>query len=66
MDLLEEIHAGGATIVMVTHDPLLAARADRNIQLADGMVLASAPADEQAELPRVYGQAVHAALAARV
>ena len=40
MELLEEIHANGTTIVMVTHDPELAARAERNIQLADGRVLA--------------------------
>ena len=39
MELLEEIHAGGATIVMVTHDLELARRADRNIQLLDGRVL---------------------------
>ena len=38
MELLEEIHAGGATIVMVTHDPELAGRAERNIQLLDGQV----------------------------
>jgi putative ABC transport system ATP-binding protein len=40
MELLEEIHADGATIVMVTHDPALASRAERNIQLMDGRVLA--------------------------
>jgi len=55
MDLLEEIHAGGATIVMVTHDPLLAARAGRNIQLADGRVLAGEAMDSQLEIPRSYG-----------
>ena len=38
MELLEEIHAGGTTIVMVTHDPELADRADRNIHLIDGRV----------------------------
>jgi putative ABC transport system ATP-binding protein len=36
MELLEEIHSGGTTIVMVTHDPDLAERADRNIHLIDG------------------------------
>ena len=39
MELLEEIHASGTTIVMVTHDPELANRADRTIQLVDGRVL---------------------------
>ena len=38
LDLLEQIHAGGTTIVMVTHDPDLANRAERNIQLIDGRV----------------------------
>ena len=38
MDLLEQIHASGTTIVMVTHDPDLARRANRNIHLIDGCV----------------------------
>jgi len=38
MELLEDIHANGTTIVMVTHDPVLADRADRNIHLIDGRV----------------------------
>jgi putative ABC transport system ATP-binding protein len=40
MELLEEIHSNGTTIVMVTHDPQLADRAQRIIQLVDGRVLA--------------------------
>ncbi len=40
MDLLEQIHADGTTIVMVTHDPDLANRAERNIHLIDGRVAA--------------------------
>ena len=39
MDLLEETRAAGATIVMVTHDPSLAARADRTIHVLDGRVI---------------------------
>lgn len=38
MDLLEEINANGTTIVMVTHDPELARRAHRNVQLLDGQI----------------------------
>ncbi|WP_133477688.1 ABC transporter ATP-binding protein [Cognatilysobacter segetis] len=38
MELLEEINAQGTTIVMVTHDPELAARAQRNIHIMDGVV----------------------------
>jgi putative ABC transport system ATP-binding protein len=36
MGLLEEINNEGTTIVMVTHDPDLAARANRNIHILDG------------------------------
>jgi putative ABC transport system ATP-binding protein len=39
MDLLEELHREGATIVMVTHDPQLAARAQRNVHVIDGQVV---------------------------
>jgi putative ABC transport system ATP-binding protein len=38
MDMLEDINKGGMTIVMVTHDPDLARRAHRNIQIVDGQV----------------------------
>jgi len=37
MELLEDINAKGTTIVMVTHDPELAARAQRNVHIVDGM-----------------------------
>ncbi|HEY1091135.1 MAG TPA: ABC transporter ATP-binding protein [Burkholderiaceae bacterium] len=39
MDLLEELHREGATIVMVTHDMQLAARAQRNVHVMDGQVV---------------------------
>ncbi|WP_105258983.1 ABC transporter ATP-binding protein [Pseudoalteromonas sp. T1lg88] len=38
MEILEEINREGATIVMVTHDPELARRAPRNIQVVDGQL----------------------------
>ena len=38
MELLEEINEQGTTIVMVTHDPELAARAQRNVHIIDGQV----------------------------
>ena len=37
MELLEDINSRGTTIVMVTHDPELAARAQRNVHIVDGM-----------------------------
>ena len=38
MDLLQEINAGGTTIIMVTHDPSLATKSHRNIHILDGEV----------------------------
>ncbi|MGH9382231.1 MAG: ABC transporter ATP-binding protein [Thermoanaerobaculia bacterium] len=38
LELLEEINEQGSTIVMVTHDPELAARAQRNVHIVDGVV----------------------------
>ncbi|MBS7457979.1 ABC transporter ATP-binding protein [Coralloluteibacterium stylophorae] len=45
MELLETLNAEGATIVMVTHDPELALRAQRNVHIVDGQAsdLARAP-----------------------
>ena len=39
MTLLRELHRGGATICMVTHDPRYAAHADRTVHLFDGRVV---------------------------
>ena len=38
MELLEQINAEGTTVLMVTHDPELAARAQRNVHIVDGQV----------------------------
>ena len=39
MNLLRELHRGGATICMVTHDPRYARYADRTFHLFDGQVV---------------------------
>ncbi len=39
MDLLRELHSGGATICMVTHDPRYADYAERNVSLFDGRIV---------------------------
>jgi putative ABC transport system ATP-binding protein len=39
MELLRDLHRGGATICMVTHDPRYAAHADRTIHLFDGRIV---------------------------
>ncbi len=38
MDLLEQINEMGTTIIMVTHDPELARRAQRNVHIVDGQI----------------------------
>jgi putative ABC transport system ATP-binding protein len=45
MELLQELHAGGATIVMVTHDPRYVGRAGRNVFLFDGRIVPRPPAE---------------------
>jgi putative ABC transport system ATP-binding protein len=39
MNLLQQLHQGGATICIVTHDPRYAAHADRSVELFDGRVI---------------------------
>src|SRR5215472_13761729 len=51
MELIEELHRDGATIVMVTHDPELSARAQREVHVVDGQVVDFAAA------PRLVGGA---------
>ncbi len=48
MDLLKELHADGATICMVTHDPRYAHVADRMIHLFDGQVVSEDQAQKHA------------------
>jgi putative ABC transport system ATP-binding protein len=36
MELISEINDSGTTIIMVTHDPTLAALARRNVHIRDG------------------------------
>jgi len=43
--LLEELHAQGATIVVITHDRELAERLPRQVQMLDGRIVADAEAE---------------------
>jgi ABC-type lipoprotein export system ATPase subunit len=47
MSLLQELHRGGATICMVTHDPRYAEYADRSVHLFDGRVVEDTTHDEK-------------------
>jgi putative ABC transport system ATP-binding protein len=40
MGLIEDLHRQGGTIVLVTHDPQIAARAQRQIHIVDGQIVA--------------------------
>jgi putative ABC transport system ATP-binding protein len=47
MALLGELHAAGATLVVVTHDPRYLREAQRSIYLFDGRVVPAAPHDRE-------------------
>ena len=51
MSLLKELHNGGATICMVTHDPRYASYADRTIRLFDGRVVEEEQTPPSASTP---------------
>jgi putative ABC transport system ATP-binding protein len=40
LDVIDEIRRAGTTVILVTHDPAVAARADRIVELHDGRVVA--------------------------
>ena len=46
LGLFEQLHHQGQTIVMITHDPLIAERAERRITLSDGRIVADEPAHQ--------------------
>ncbi len=47
MELLEELHGEGGTIVIVTHDPRYLSRAGRNVHLFDGRIVPGAPRERE-------------------
>jgi putative ABC transport system ATP-binding protein len=49
MKLLAELHKGGATVCMVTHDPRYARHAERAVHLFDGQILEEQEAAERIE-----------------
>ncbi len=55
--LFEQLHRAGHTLVLVTHEPKLAARCPRAIRISDGQIVADGPGREVAlgegGLPRV-------------
>jgi macrolide transport system ATP-binding/permease protein len=51
LNLIDELHAEGLTIVMVTHDDLVASRATRRLRLVDGTFSASCEGETAAMKP---------------
>lgn len=47
LTLLEELHAAGRTIILITHDKSVAARAHRTIELADGKIVSDSGATDK-------------------
>ena len=47
LDLLEELHAEGATIAVITHDPAIAGRLPRRIDLHDGRIVGDVTASAE-------------------
>ncbi len=39
LDLIEELHRSGLTVMLITHDPIVAARAQRRLFITDGVVV---------------------------
>ncbi len=39
LDLLDNLHAAGRTIVLITHEPDVASRASRVVRLSDGCIV---------------------------
>jgi putative ABC transport system ATP-binding protein len=58
MDLLEGINTAGTMIVMVTHNPELARRARRHVEITDGEISQHRRSDPQEPLAAVAPTAV--------
>lgn len=60
MQQLDELAAAGHTLILITHDPAVAARARRIISMADGRIVGdvTAPVDGKAHAPPATDRAV--------
>ncbi len=48
LELLRDLNARGHTIILITHDPNVAAEAQRVVQLKDGLIVSDAPSEKAA------------------
>ncbi|KRA46198.1 MacB family efflux pump subunit [Devosia sp. Root635] len=53
MALLGELHRDGHTIIIVTHDPLIAAQTERVIEISDGVIIADRRNAEETRVDKV-------------
>ena len=55
--MLQQLHAAGNTVVLITHDNSIAVQAQRIIRLEDGKVVYDGPSDapEAVVTPRIAG-----------
>ncbi|MBE0578648.1 MacB family efflux pump subunit [Devosia sp.] len=53
MALLAELHRDGHTIIIVTHDPLIAAQTERVIEISDGVIIADRRTGEDTRVDRM-------------
>ncbi|MEO9496903.1 MAG: MacB family efflux pump subunit [Vibrio splendidus] len=64
MDLLRELHQQGHTIVLVTHDPKIAASAERVIEISDGEIVSDITSDANNDNASTeYSATAHSAVA---
>ena len=57
LGLFRQLHAEGNTILLVTHEPAIAARCPRAIRIVDGKILADGPGEEVAWVGVARGSA---------
>jgi lipoprotein-releasing system ATP-binding protein len=58
--ILRDIADNGRTVVVVTHDPALAARADRRVHIVDGKIHETFVGERKAAEPAIVADAMAA------
>jgi putative ABC transport system ATP-binding protein len=58
MTLLRRLHDRGQTIILVTHDPRIAAQADRVLRMRDGRIAAESQLEDRTDRRRIVSELV--------